>query len=138
MNQEQEPRSEGNPPPLSYSIEYLMQRDVSQQVVIDNLQQRVQNLESEMARLASQVPREVLESDRLTPRQQLKSIARGQLPKEILEDLYDFFTGKISSQFVTWMLGLSIVAVMTSIYGVEQTQQMLDLWRSVPSTQQVR
>lgn len=134
----QEPRSGGSPPPLSCSIEYLMQRDASQQIVIDNLQQRVQSLESEMARLASQAPREVLEPDRLTPKQQLKSLARGQLPREILEDLYDFCTGKISSQFVTWMLGLSIVAVMTSIYGVERTQQMLDLWRSVPPIQQDR
>lgn len=136
MNQES--RSEGNPSPLSCSIEYLMQRDASQQIVIDNLQQRVQSLESEMSRLASQVPREVLKSERLTPKQQLKLLARGQFPNEILEDLYDFFTGKISSQFVMWMLSLSIVTVMTSIYGTERTQQMLDLWRSVPPIQQVR
>lgn len=138
MHQEQEPRSEENPPPLSYPIEYLMQRDHSQQIVIDNLQQRVQSLESEMQRLTSQIPREVLEPDRLTPRQQLKSLAKGRLPREVLEDLYDFCTGKISSQFVMWMLGLSFVAVMTSIHGVEKTQQMLDLWRSVPPVQIAR
>lgn len=115
-----------------------MQRDVSQQVVIDNLQQRVQSLESEMQRLASRVPREVLEPDRLTPRQQLTSLVKGQLPKEFWEDLYDFCTGKISSQFVSWMLGVLIITVMTSFYGVERTQQVLDLWRSIPPTQQSR
>jgi hypothetical protein len=115
-----------------------MQRDASQQVVIDNLQQRVQQLESETQRLASQAPREVLEPSRLTPKQQLTSLIKGQLPREFWEDLYDFCTGKISSQFVTWMLGLLIVTVMSSFYGTERTRQMLDLWRSIPLTQKDR
>lgn len=134
----QDPRSEGSPLPLPYSIEYLMKRDTSQQVIIENLQQRVQQLESETQRFASQVPREVLKPLRLTPKQQLTSLVKGQLPREFWEDLYDFCTGKISSQFVTWMLGLLIVTVMSSFYGTERTRQMMDLWRSIPPTQQDR
>jgi hypothetical protein len=115
-----------------------MQRDASQQVIIDNLYQRVQQLESETQRFASQVPREVLEPSRLTPKQQLTSLVKGRLPRELWEDLYDFCTGKISSQFVTWILGLLIVTVMSSFYGAERTRQMLVLWRSVPPIQQDR